>query len=480
MIERVRLKLDEPEPVKVRSGPTLKRQAFTTSRLLDFCNEKELTQQLGHGPEEWPLVVVKELIDNALDACEEAGIAPVVSVKVDAEGIAVQDNGPGLPASTLKGVMDFSVRVSSREAYVSPTRGAQGNAFKGILAIPYVVNGRVGHVQIEALGKHSKIRMEVDPIAQEPKLHLDTETTPTRRGTLVRVELPGLVKPKPKPEPEPKQKKVAPWFTVSASSNDDEDQALKERFLQIADDFTWLNPHLDLTVDWSGEVRHVAPTNPSWTKWGPSDPTCPHWYTPARFERLIAANLSNQRNITVREFISEFRGLSGSAKQKQVLDATGLAREHLTGLVKGNDLDHDLIGKLLTEMKKHTKPVKPKQLGIIGHAHFFERFSAMGGEMESFKYVLKADNNTETPGVVECVFCWFGEDDERQRRLVTGVNWSTAINNPFRSLGQIGVSLDTMLAHQRATADEPVMLVVHVACPRVQYIDRGKSSLVIK
>jgi DNA topoisomerase VI subunit B len=24
----------------------------------------------------WPLVIVKELVDNALDACEEAGIRP--------------------------------------------------------------------------------------------------------------------------------------------------------------------------------------------------------------------------------------------------------------------------------------------------------------------------------------------------------------------------------------------------------------------
>ena len=114
-------------PVK-RSEPRLDRTTFTTSRLLDFCNERELTAQIGHPIADWPLVIVKELVDNALDACEEAGIAPEIDIRVDRSGIAVRDNGPGMPAQTVKAILDFASRVSSREAYVSPTRGAQGNA----------------------------------------------------------------------------------------------------------------------------------------------------------------------------------------------------------------------------------------------------------------------------------------------------------------------------------------------------------------
>jgi signal transduction histidine kinase len=109
-------------------APTLERATFRTNRLLDFCSRKELIAQTGHGEDEWPLVVLKELVDNALEACEDAGVAPVVSVAVDEGGIEVADNGPGLPAETLEGVLDFSVRVSSREAYVAPDRGAGGAA----------------------------------------------------------------------------------------------------------------------------------------------------------------------------------------------------------------------------------------------------------------------------------------------------------------------------------------------------------------
>ena len=89
----------------------------------------------------WSLVVVKELLDNALDACEEADIAPVVEVKVDDQGLSVADNGPGLPEKTIEGVLDYPVRISSREAYVAPDRGVQGNALKTLVAMPFVLDG---------------------------------------------------------------------------------------------------------------------------------------------------------------------------------------------------------------------------------------------------------------------------------------------------------------------------------------------------
>ena len=135
----------------------LARTTFSTSRLLDFASVKELTAQTGHEDGEWPLVIVKELLDNALDACEEAGIAPVITIEVNDGGIPVRDNGPGIPASTVESVLDFAIRVSSREAYVSPTRGAQGNALKTIVAMPFVLDGERGQVEIAARGERHLI-----------------------------------------------------------------------------------------------------------------------------------------------------------------------------------------------------------------------------------------------------------------------------------------------------------------------------------
>lgn len=430
----------------------LQRTTFRTRRLLDFFSEKELVAQTGHQASEWPLVVLKELIDNALDACEEAGIAPMITVAAGEAGIEVTDNGPGLPAETIKSVLDYTVRVSSREAYVSPTRGAQGNALKTLVGMPFALDPGIGEVLvIEAREVRHTISCAVDPIRREPVIKHREEPAGRRIGTSICVRWPD-----------------------SPRSNL---PGVKARFLQIADDFTWLNPHLTLTVDWFGERIKVEATNPAWQKWKPSDPTSPHWYQPQHLERLIAAYIAddqdNGRLHTIREFISEFRGLSGSAKQKVVLDDTGLSREPLSRLINAHGLDTATIGRLLAAMQANSKPVKPQDLGIIGEEHFRRRFKAAGCEMESFSYRKVLDSDAQ-PAVYEFAFGWRPDAD---RRLVTGVNWSAAIKNPFRELGY-GQSLDTILAQQRVARDEPVIAVLHVAQPRVQYTDRGKSAVV--
>ena len=83
----------------------LERTTLRTSRLLDFCSRKELIAQTGHQPDAWPLVVLKELVDNALDACEEAEVAPQITIRVGDDGITVTDNGPGIPAETITDVL---------------------------------------------------------------------------------------------------------------------------------------------------------------------------------------------------------------------------------------------------------------------------------------------------------------------------------------------------------------------------------------
>ena len=56
-----------------------------------------------------------------------------------------------------------------------------------------------------------------------------------------------------------------------------------------------------------------------------------------------------------------------------------------------------------------------------------------------------------------------------ERRIITGINWSPAIGNPFRSLGSYGESLDTILTGQRSGHEEPIVFVLHVARPRIEY-----------
>jgi len=114
-----------PKRSPVPAALHAERQAFTTSRLLEFCTVTELTNLVGFEPDWWPVVAVKELIDNALDACEEAEITPEIIITVSKAAITVADNGPGIAAETVTSLLDYQTKTSSREAYVGPTRGAR-------------------------------------------------------------------------------------------------------------------------------------------------------------------------------------------------------------------------------------------------------------------------------------------------------------------------------------------------------------------
>ena len=72
-----------------------------------------------------------------------------------------------------------------------------------------------------------------------------------------------------------------------------------------------------------------------------------------------------------------------------------------------------------------------------------------------------------------------GNEAKDQRKIVVGANWSAAIKNPFRSFGATGEGLETQLGFLQVTRGEPVAIVLHLAHPRVEYTDRGKSALAI-
>jgi hypothetical protein len=448
----------------------LTRVPFTVSRLMEFCTRRELVNQTGHACLEWPLVVLKELVDNAIDEAEEAGIAPEVHIEVNGNKIVITDNGRGIPAKTIEGVLDYSIRVSSREAYASPTRGAQGNALKTILPMAYVLNERhgedaSGETIIEANGLAHHIAFAVDHIRQEPKIEHTTKPSPVLCGTRVTVELPAV---------------------QGDESEHDIVQYSKPYFLELAEAYAWFNPHLSLRVSWNGEVKiEIEASNPIWNKWLPSWPTSPHWYDKSRFRRYMAAHIAHRGNITVREFISEFCGISGTAKQRMVLCETGASHVSLHDFFGRHKTNNENIAKLLASLQKHSKPVRPAHLGVIGKEHFYRLMEATGGDPETFTYNRSFGETGGVPRVVEFAFGIHrdglaGGGRGPSRKIITGVNWSPGINNPFRQLGRGGIGLDAILSEVRANTSQPVIAALHLACPRVAYTDRGKSAIVVE
>ena len=129
----------------------LNRQTFTTNRSLEFFSEKELSMQIGHSRRYWPAAILKELVDNALDACETARILPEIRITVDHEYFTVADNGPGISEKVLLDSLDYLIRVSDKNFYVSPSRGQLGNALKCLYAFSFVMSGDTGRVSTKGM-----------------------------------------------------------------------------------------------------------------------------------------------------------------------------------------------------------------------------------------------------------------------------------------------------------------------------------------
>jgi DNA topoisomerase VI subunit B len=187
MAERLHDPGDKPRP-------TLERVLFTTPRDFDFFSEESLTKQIGHPREEWFVALLKELIDNGLDACELAGTAPpVIEVAIGGNGFSVRDNGPGLPRDTLVGSLDYDIRISDKTYYVSPTRGQQGNALKCVWAAPSILDEKYGFIEVSAHGDHAdyrqRIQFSLDHIARKASLlECSPQRSAIKNGTLVKIE----------------------------------------------------------------------------------------------------------------------------------------------------------------------------------------------------------------------------------------------------------------------------------------------------
>ena len=240
---------------------------------------------------------------------------------------------------------------------------------------------------IETRGIEHRIEFRVDHVNNEPRITHTTSPSPIKAGTQITIKWPVI-------------------YDGGATLLD----YARGEFIRLAEGYVWFNPHLTLRGTWYGkEFINVAATNPDWKKWGPRNPTSAHWYDETRLQRYLAAHVARDRDLrrhrTVREFIAEFRGLSGTAVQRKVLEEVGCSHQSLAQFFGVEQVNRAGIAKLLASMRKHTKPVAAKHLGVIGEDHLKQRFLAAGGNADTFKYQQRKGTTSEgIPYIVEFAF----------------------------------------------------------------------------
>src|SRR5215213_7987345 len=451
----------------------LRRTTFEVSRASEYFYARQLSALVGVSQDEFAGVCLKELVDNSLDACETSGVAPVVGVKVEREDdlirLSVSDNGPGIPVEVVRRVLDYNFRVSDKAAYRSPTRGAQGNALKTVIGIPYALGSREPLV-VEAQGVSHRIRPWVDPAGAVHFDYAPAQIFLESVGTTVSLQIPGGLR-------------------------DDADDYIAQDFdaLHWVRSFAAFNPHATVSYQDKGDDSEAAEIYKSthegpFKKYVPSQPTSPHWYRAESLRVLVFSHIGHAReggrDLPLGEFVRQFQGLTSTAKAKAVVKQMEEGFTHLSSFAD----NEGKVAELLTAMQAATKEPKASALGFVGKEHFEAFFKRVYGAVIEHKYVRKSGT---LPSGLPFTFEFALATLDEPGHLYCGINFSPSFGDPlegttlagpeFRARGiqgflsQAYALPSTESAWYRTPAS--VAVAAHIITPAPLFLDRGKTRL---
>jgi len=142
------------------------------------------------------LTTVKEAVDNALDACEEAGILPQVELRIEQQSethfrVVVRDNGPGIVRAQIPSIFG-RLLYGSKFHRLRMSRGQQGIGISAAGMYGLLTTGRP--VQITSrTGPRAKAHdyeLQIDTTKNRPDtIRDDTVDWDVKHGTRVAIEL---------------------------------------------------------------------------------------------------------------------------------------------------------------------------------------------------------------------------------------------------------------------------------------------------
>ena len=145
------------------------------------------------------LTAVKEAVDNALDACEEARILPEVNVELNQLSetrfrMIVEDNGPGIVRKQIPNIF-ARLLYGSKFHKLAATRGQQGIGISATVLYSQLTTGKPATIysKTAANKKASLIKLKIDTQTNLPQIleEEEKEWDGKEHGTRIEVDLDG-------------------------------------------------------------------------------------------------------------------------------------------------------------------------------------------------------------------------------------------------------------------------------------------------
>ncbi len=464
------------------SGPvSLQREHFSVSLAAAYFSIADLQAQTGQESNQWRHVILKELIDNGLDAAEAAGHAPDILIEfaetADGLTLAIADNGPGIPPPVVERLLDFTGFFGDKAMYRAPLRGQQGNAFKTVLGVPVALSSeRRSRTLIESAGIRHDLQIWVSPSGAVRREHQQTPAT-TPPGTRITVTIPGPA--------ECYFWNPARWAMAYALFN----PHARIQIRKIGPDQTRISENdevkpAELPISDLSLPPTVAFPGDRWRKFLPTDPTPAHWYRPDEFARLVHLKAEQGHAAQpLADFIQEFKGLSRVwRKVRQAVPVETVGQLATAPLA---------IPVLHDALCQHAAAPQPEILGRVGPDHFRQRFDAAFQIVGNrFWYKHQSAIADGMPFLIEAALA----EIQHPGDVFYGLNYSVPFTDPLstthlvydggpepleshglreflREAGALSGSRYGKTLHTAAA--------VHLVMPLLPSLDRGKSRLAL-
>lgn len=410
--------------------------------LLGFDNKKKAL-----------LTVVKEAVDNSLDACEEAGALPEVNVEIidmgnDRFRIIVTDNGPGIVKAQIPNIF-AKMLYGSKFHTLKQARGQQGIGISAAVLYAQLTIGRPAKITSKtAKGKD----------ANYYELHIDTKTNK-----------PIVIKEEQIDWKHERGTKIELDIEASYQKGDQSvDAYIKETAI--------VNPHATIIYTSPkaeqfifARIINKLPKEPKEIK--------PHPYGVEI--GILKKMLNSTETRTLQSFLSNEFSRVSAGTAKEICERASLQTNS-----KPKELTHVQVEKLI-EGIKNTKIISPPAdcISPIGQDQM-EKGLKKEINAEFYTSVTRSPAVYRgNPFVIECALAYGGDQPkEEQIRLMRFANrvpllYQQSACAIFRSLVQTNWRAYGMSQSQGALPQGPLTVAVHLASVWPPFTSEAKEAL---
>jgi hypothetical protein len=300
---------------------------FSQNQYEDYLTLNGIVNRTGIAKEDSYIFILKELLDNAVDAVEKSNV-PSVEVEISIRNILLyivvrnfnESNKVVFSKAKLDSIFNLSKFTSSKRGLFRISRGALGDAMKYVLGMPY------------ALGKELHVTIEEAPLTIRTNRQVFTVKLNGKKGDV-----------------KEEKQEHSDWTEIEVCL------PIVDKFLdfnkikQFLADYVLFSTHVSFKFSVGEETMHFLQTQPANKKWVNNSSS--HYYSQAEFEYFIDKFDDDSAEV--------YTVMQRLFREGSVMKKTGLENMKMGDVKRSSKLKEELFLKM-----RDAIPTAPKKLSL--------------------------------------------------------------------------------------------------------------------